>query len=146
MIYIEENVASLFFACHKCHTVTASEINPILPANPFHRPWRQNLCGCIHSETCQSIAVAGKPSTESSATHPSSLSKFIFIYTFHSFYFSTKLRKNLDICKRNTLFSEEKRTQADRSGQRLFQLSYLCSVIRNTASYDAKHNTLQVAT
>ena len=93
------------------------EVNPILLANPCDCPWREHLCGGLHSETCQSVPLPRKPAIECGVTHSGSLCQFVFVCAFHGLlflttdyrlqttdlsvvFFVTKLLKINELCKK----------------------------------------------
>ena len=63
------------------------EVDPVLLANPCDCPWREHLCGGLHAETCQNVAVLVHPAVKCSVTHSGSICQFVFVCAFHGLLF-----------------------------------------------------------
>ena len=59
------------------------QVNSILLANPFHRPWRQHLRVAFHTKASKSASVLAEPSLKRAVTDTSRVCKFVFVCAFH---------------------------------------------------------------
>ena len=71
------------------------QVNSVLLANPFHRPWRQHLASSLHTKTCKFTTVLIEPTAEGICAHSSRFCQFVFIHRFHA----VKLLNFRDLCK-----------------------------------------------
>ena len=55
------------------------QVNPVLLANPFHRPWRQELLTRTGTQCSQFVPVLAQPPLERPHAHPGSIGQLVFI-------------------------------------------------------------------
>ena len=59
------------------------QVNPVLLANPLHRPWRKKFGFGTDSQPRERAAISGKPTIKCARAHTRRICQFIFVCWFH---------------------------------------------------------------
>ena len=102
------------------------QVNSILLANPFHRPWRQHLRVAFHTKASKSASVFAKPSLKRAVTDTSRVCKFVFVCAFHGIFLFTKVRKIIEICKGNREKNQNNFTVSGHIWSKVFNALFNC--------------------